>query len=111
MGRRGFLVPRLRFEPVAHDLFVERRRTHAGAVLISRPETRRIRRKDFVDQKEFAAVVSAKLELGIRDDDAAGFGESRSFAIELNRVRTYLRGKLGADDFFGFGKRNVLVVL
>src|SRR5690606_14641562 len=59
---RRCLVPVLRFEPVANELLVERRRVLALFVLIRRPEARRVWCQHFVHQVQHTIVVQAELK-------------------------------------------------
>src|SRR5262249_7336612 len=70
LGRRPVLVPRRRFQPVTHELLVERRRTYADAIFIRGPEARAVRRQHLVDQDDLARWQPAPLELRIGQDDA-----------------------------------------
>src|SRR5258706_14300283 len=56
LRRRRLFLPRLGFEPVAHELLVERRRVRADLVFIRPPEARRIGRQGFVHQIQLAVV-------------------------------------------------------
>ena len=89
-GPGRLLVPGLRLQPVAHDLLVERRRAHADAILVRRPEARRVRRQHFVDQEELARRVGAELELGIGNDDALGGRIGRGLVVEAAATRRAL---------------------
>src|SRR5262249_18582757 len=70
-GSGGRFVPLLRLQPITHVLLVEARRIASRTILLDGPETRGVRRQRLVDQIELAGGVGAKLELGVRDDDAA----------------------------------------
>src|SRR5258708_2397889 len=48
LRRFATLVPAGRFQPVAHELLVERRRADADLILIFRPESRAVRSQNFV---------------------------------------------------------------
>ena len=65
-GRR--LVPRLRLEPVAHELLVEARLRAAGRVRRGVPEPRRVGRHHLVDQDQLA-IDETHLELRVGEDD------------------------------------------
>src|SRR5690606_1244993 len=108
-GRRG-LVPVLGFQPVAHELLVERRRADADAIAVGRPEARGIRRQHFVHQVEPAIVVQAEFELGVGDDDALGGGELRGLGIQAQRHVADAFGHFLADLVDDMGEVDVFVV-
>ena len=67
-GRR--FVPVERLQVIAHELFIETGRALPNHILVLRPETRRIRRKTFVNQQQLP-VQCAELEFCVGDNDAA----------------------------------------
>src|SRR4029453_6465352 len=81
-------VPADLLEVVADELFVEAGLRSAGRVLIARPEARRVRRERLVDENHALLVGSgaigeeAEFELGVGDDDAAGFGVGGAFGVQ-----------------------------
>src|SRR4051794_4132511 len=77
---RGSLVPVERFQIVADELLVEGGRAYAFLICVRRPETRGVRRQDFVDERQRAVGALRELELGVGDDDAAF---ARMFRSEL----------------------------
>src|ERR1051326_6165029 len=64
------LVPVECLQIIAHELFVETRRTLSNGVLILWPEARRIRCEAFVDQQQLS-INGAEFKFGICNDDAA----------------------------------------
>jgi hypothetical protein len=71
LGPGAFLSQGSVSKIIAHELLVKARRTLSRNIAFRRPEARRIRRQHFIHQRKFARIIEAKLELGIRDDDAA----------------------------------------
>ena len=71
LGSRRLLVPVQGLQVIAYKLLVEARRTGARRIGVSRPEARRVRGKQLIDKGQSAIVIQTKLELGIRDDNAA----------------------------------------
>src|SRR5438874_1110806 len=67
--RRRSFVPIKRLEIIADELFIEAGRALPDGVLIFWPKPRRVRRKTFVDQKQFT-IDRAKLEFRVCDDDS-----------------------------------------
>ncbi len=71
------LVPIERLQIIAHELFVETGRTLSDDVMICRPESRRIRRQHFIDQKQFS-VDGSKFEFGVGENDSFLFRRDRA---------------------------------
>ncbi len=67
-----------------------------------RPEAGGIRGQHLVAQDDLAVLVEAELELGVRDDDAAGQGVVGAFLVERDRAVADLRGELLAAAREGF---------
>ena len=108
---RCFFVPVQRFEIVAHELFVEGRRAAADTVRVDRPKARRIRRQNFVDERERTGRIDSELEFGVGDDDAACAGVCSGLAIQRERGVAHLCREFDADRPFGDRIADVLVVL
>src|SRR6201999_4472798 len=72
--RRRVAIPARRGGPVAHVLLVKAGLATAGLVMVSRPETRRVRRADFVADGELSVGIEAELEFGVSQDDPVGAG-------------------------------------
>jgi hypothetical protein len=95
----AILVPGRRFQPIADELLVERRRVLAGGILIDRPEARAVRRQDLVDQDEIAAGQLTPFEFRIGDDDAARPSILGGLALNVDGELAKLVGKGGSCDF------------
>src|SRR5208282_3632346 len=71
--RRRLLVPAQGFQVIPEILFVIALLRAAGAVVLLGPEAGGVRGERLVDEEQLA-VRQAEFELGVRDDDAPGFG-------------------------------------
>ena len=67
-GRR--FVPVEGFQIIADELFIETGRALSNHILVFRPETRRIRRKTFVNQQQLP-VERTDFDFSVGDNDAA----------------------------------------
>src|SRR5580698_6791661 len=109
-GRRWrLLVPFNGFQVVAHVLLVERLLCAASFVFILRPETRRIRCQHFVSEYQ-SAWRAPKFELGIGNDDAAGFRVVGSRLIDLDAEIPQLLAQFAAGQLHHAVEGNILIV-
>ena len=108
--RRWRLVPRLRLEPVAHELLVVARRRDADAVLVGGPETRRVGGQDLVHEAQRAVGVQTELELRVGDDDAARRCIGRRLAVQRQRNCAHARRTVHTDALLDLREADVLVV-
>ena len=113
--RRGRFVPGLPFQPVAQELLVVARWVaplgQALRIRLLRPEARGIGRQHLVHQHHLARSVQAKLELGVRDDDALGCCDFASGNIKLDADLAHLVRQIGADGLLHLREADVFVVL
>jgi hypothetical protein len=107
--RRAVLIPAAGGEPVADELFVERRLAAAGLVLIGRPEPRAVGRQHFVDEDQLV-VDQAELELGVGNDDALARRELGAARVEVDAPLRQLFAQLAADAGAHVVVGNILVV-
>jgi len=70
------------FQIIANVLFIEGRLRASGPILFARPETRRVRRQNFISEDQLR-TDKPKFELRIRDNDAARFGVRGRARINL----------------------------
>src|SRR5262245_6559074 len=85
IGKRGggwTLVPIECLKIIAHELFVERGLRSSRRVRVPRPESGRIGRQGFINQKQLS-ISQAELELGVANDDATRLGVLRGLAVDL----------------------------
>ena len=107
---RGF-VPLQGLQVVPDELLVKARRADPRTVLISRPETGRVRCQHLVYQVESAGRVLAEFKLGIGNNDPLGQGKGRTFSIDLQADVPYPRGQFLAQDLLGLCQVDVFVVI
>src|SRR3954468_14324728 len=82
---RGF-VPGLSFQPVANVLLVKTRLIVPRLINVGWPETRAIRREDFINQNDPPIRELPELELRISNDDPARSRILRGQRIETQRA-------------------------
>lgn len=112
------VIVRIRFQPVAGKLLVERRLSVSGLISVGRPEPGTVRSQHLVADDKIPLLVQAELKLGVCDNDAAGQGVIRAFLIEGKRTVAKLRGiffTLSRKILFQMSNalfiRNILVVV
>src|SRR6185369_15967037 len=108
-GGWAAFVPAGGFQPVADELFVERRLAVARFVLVGGPEAGAVGGEDFVDEQHFAAGV-AELELRVGDDDPPCEGVFDRLRIDVQTSAAKFGRGLFSDDFAHLPERNVDVV-
>src|SRR5690606_21230823 len=112
--RRLLLIPEPpldeRLEVVPDRLLVERRLGNADDVRLLRPEPRRVRRQDLVDQEDRPVIELPELELCVRDDDPGLRRDLAAALIDREAPGAELLGEPGAEDGADRVEGDVLVV-
>ena len=96
---------------IAHELFIEGRRTCARAPGVSGPEARGVGCDHFVDERQPSLGVEAELELGVGDDQSARTRVLGGEGVERERSVPDLRSQRVADQSLDLGEIDVLVML
>ena len=80
----GF-IERYLFEIVPHELLVVAFLVPAGFILVTGPESRRVRSQDFIDEYD-TFVTNTPLELGVGKDNPAGLRVLAGFVEDFNAL-------------------------
>src|SRR5262249_2420448 len=104
------LVPPGLLAEIADELLVEGRLRSTRRVLICRPESRGVGRQGLVAEHQSIVRIEAKLELRIRDEDAAVGRVRRGELIGPDRESPGLGQAIRSDEQSGLLARDVLVV-
>ena len=79
------MIPAHRVEIIPNELFIKTGLSLPGRIVIGRPEPRRIRGQDLInDHHLLRRPVQAEFKFGIRDDDPARFGQRGRPLIHRN---------------------------
>src|SRR5262249_13074356 len=92
----GSFVPSSRFQPVAHELFVERGGAAPWRIVTRVPVTGGVRCERLVDPDD-PTVAATELELRVGEDETTRLRVFARPAIEVERQVTQALGLLSAD--------------